>query len=56
MKKVIKKYIKNNIDVLNLINNKKYHIIEIKPIKRYDKKNIMKPYISTYCVIYEKLI
>ena len=47
----MKRYIKDNKKVFNLINNKNYKIIEIKPIH---KKN--RTFISSYCVIYEKMI
>ena len=45
----MKKYIKDNKKIFNLINNKKYKIIEIKPIFK-------NTFISSYCVIYEKMI
>lgn len=53
---MIKRYIKENKDVLKLINNKYIKIIEIKPIKKITNDYFKKPYISSYCVIYEKLI
>lgn len=51
----MKKYIKDNKTIFKLINNKKYKIIEIKPIRK--RKDAFKnTFISSYCVIYEKMI
>ena len=44
----MKRYIKDNKKVFNLINNKDIKIISIKPIKKYS--------ISSYCVIYERIV
>lgn len=52
----MKRYIKDNKKVFNLINNKDIKIISIKPIKKYQKDLIENAYISSYCVIYEKMI
>ena len=53
----MKRYIKDNKKVLKLINNKKYKIIEIKPIRKNIKKGIFyDTFISSYCVNYEKML
>ena len=52
----MKKYIKDNKKIFKLINNEKYKIIEIKPIRKINKNKIFNTYISSYCVIYEKMI
>lgn len=53
----MKRYIKDNKKVFRLINNKKYKIIEIKPIFKNRNKGIYKnTFISSYCVNYEKMI
>ena len=53
----MKRYIKDNKKVFRLINNKKYKIIEIKPIFKNRNKGIYKnTFISSYCVIYEKML
>jgi hypothetical protein len=53
----MKRYIKDNKKVFRLINNKKYKIIEIKPIFKNRNKGIYKSiFISSYCVIYEKML
>ena len=53
----MKRYIKDNKKVFSLINNKKYKIIEIKPIKKIIKKGIFyDTFISSYCVNYEKML
>ena len=52
----MKRYIKDNKKVFSLINNKKYKIILIKPIKKYKKGLIGNAFISSYCVNYEKMI
>ena len=51
----MKKYFKDNKKLFRFINNKKYKIIKIQPVTikrefRYDT------FISSYCVIYEKII
>lgn len=52
----MKRYIKDNKEVFSLI-NKNYKIIEIKPIKKNIKKGVFyETFISSYCVIYEKMI
>lgn len=53
----MKRYIKDNKKVFRLINNKDYKIIEIKPIRKVKRKGIFNiTFISSYCVIYEKMI
>lgn len=53
----MKKYIKDNKKIFKIINNKKYKIIEIKPIRKTRKKGIFYDnFISYYCVIYEKML
>ena len=52
----MKRYIKDNKKVFNLINNKNYKIISIKPIKKYKKGLIGNAFISSYCVKYEKML
>lgn len=53
----MKKYIKDNKNVFKLVNNKKYKILEIKPIHKIKINEIFTDtFISSYCVIYEKMI
>ena len=53
----MKRYIKENEKVLKFINNDKYEILKITPIKKYVKqKYLTKPLITSYCIIYEKMI
>ena len=53
----MKKYIKDNKKIYKLINNKKYKILEIKPIRKIKRNEILNnTFISSYCVIYEKMI
>lgn len=53
----MKKYIKDNKKIFKLINNEKYKILEIKTIRKHYKKRLLKKYyISSYCIIYEKII
>lgn len=54
----MKRYIKDNKKVFRLINNnKKYKIIEIKPIRKIKRnRGFNNTFISSYCVIYEKMI
>lgn len=49
----MKKYIKDNKKIFKLINNEKYKILKIKPIRKIKRNNT---FISSYCVIYEKMI
>ena len=51
----ILRHIKDNKKVFNLINNRKYKIIEIKPIRK-NKGIFTNTFISSYCVIYEKML
>ena len=51
----MKRYIKDNKKIFNLINNKKYKILEIKPIRKIKRDGIFTDvFISSYCIIYEK--
>jgi len=53
----MKKYIKDNKNIFKLINNEKYKILEIKPIRKTKRSGIFtNTFISSYCVIYEKMI
>ena len=53
----MKLYIKDNKKIFKIINNKIYKIIEIKPIRKTKNKEIFhRTFISSYCVIYEKMI
>lgn len=53
----MKRYIKDNKKIFKLINNRKYKIIEIKPIRKTRNKGIFyDTFISSYCVIYEKML
>ena len=51
----MKKYFKDNKKLFRFINNEKYKILEIKPIR---KRNgiLADTFISSYCVYYEKII
>lgn len=49
----MKRYIKDNKKVFKLINNNKYKILKIKPIFKNRNKST---FISSYCVIYEKML
>lgn len=52
----MKRYIKDNKKIFNLINNEKYKILEIRPICKRKKNKIFNTSISSYCVIYEKML
>ena len=53
----MKKYFKTNRKVLDFINSGKYIIHEIRPIKRKKKHGlIITTYISSYCVLYDKMV
>ena len=53
----MKKYIKDNKKIFKLINNEKYKILEIKPIRKIKRDGIYNNiFISSYCVIYKKMI
>ena len=53
----MKKYRKDNKKIFKLINNKKYKIIEIKPVRKIKRNGIFTDtFISSYCIIYEKMI
>ena len=53
----MKKYLKDNKKIFKLINNKKYKILEIKPIRKIKRNGVLiDTFISSYCVKYEKMI
>ena len=53
----MKKYFKDNKKLFRFINNEKYKILEIKPIRKIKRNGILADtFISSYCVIYEKII
>ena len=53
----MKKYIKDNSKVLKFINNSKYNILQIKPVKKHIKHGLLNySTIASYCIIYEKMI
>ena len=53
---IMKRYIKDNKKIFKLINNEKYKILEIRPIRKRKKNKNFNTSISSYCVIYEKMI
>jgi hypothetical protein len=53
----MKKYFKDNKKLFKFINNKKYNILKIKPVRKIIKCGFRyDTFISSYCVIYEKMI
>lgn len=52
----MKRYIKDNKKIFKLINNEKYKIISIKPIRKYKNGLFVNAFISSYCVNYEKML
>lgn len=53
----MKKYLKDNKKIFKLINNKKYKILEIKPIRKIKRNGVLtSTFISSYCVKYEKML
>lgn len=53
----MKKYIKDNKKIFKLINNKKYKILEIKPIRKIKRnRDFNNTFISSYCVKYERML
>ena len=53
----MKRYIKDTKKLFSLINNKKYKIIKIKPVRKIKRNGIFTDtYISSYCIVYEKMI
>lgn len=53
----MKRYIKDNKEIFKLINNEKYKILQIKPIRKIKRNGIIqRKFISSYCVEYEKMI
>ena len=52
-----KRYFIDNKKLFNFLKNKKYNIIQIKTIRKHKRNGILQKYwISSYCVIYEKMI
>ena len=56
--KIFKEYCNGNYKkIFKLINNEKYKILEIKPIRKIKRNRCFNnTFISSYCVIYEKMI
>ena len=53
----MKKYFKDNKKLFRFINNKKYNIIKIQPVRKTIKREFRyDTFISSYCVIYIKII
>ena len=53
----MKRYFKENKDLFKFIKNKKYKILKIKPIRKAIKQGFKyNTFISSYCVIYEKML
>ena len=53
----MKRYIKDNKKLFRFINNKKNNIIKIQPVRKTIKREFRcDTFISSYCVIYEKII
>ena len=53
----MKRYIKDNKKIFKIINNEKYRIINIKPVKKKIKKDSFQyDVITSYCVKYEKMV
>ena len=53
----MKKYLKDNKKIFKLINNEKYKILEIKPIRKIKRNGVLtNTFISSYCIKYEKMI
>ena len=54
---IMKKYFKDNKKLFKFIKNDKIKILEIKPIRKAIKQGFKyDTFISSYCVIYEKII
>lgn len=53
----MKRYFKENKKIFNFINSGKYEIKEIKTVRKHYKKGLNKKYsISSYCIIYERIV
>ena len=53
----MKRYFKDNKKLFKFIKNDKIKILEIKPIRKAIKQDFKyDTFISSYCVIYEKII
>ena len=50
-------YVKDNKDVIKIINDKFNKIISIKPVKKIKRDGIIqRQYITSYCIKYEKML
>lgn len=53
----MKRYFTDNKKLFRFINSKKYDIKEIKPIRKHKRDGIFKKYyISSYCIIFDKIV
>ena len=53
----MKRYFTDNKKLFRFINSGKYDIKEIKTIRKHEKKGILKKYyISSYCIIFDKIV
>ena len=53
----MKKYIKDNKTMLKFINRKDINIKEIKAVKKIKTHGLLKrSFISSYCIIYDKML
>ena len=53
----MKRYFKDNIKVFRFLNNEKYKVLSIKPLRKEIQQGlIIKNIITSYCVEYEKVI
>jgi hypothetical protein len=53
----MKRYFTDNKKLFRFINSDKYDIKEIRTIRKHERKGIWKKYhISSYCIIYEKIV
>lgn len=53
----MKRYFKENKDLFKFIKNEKIRILKIKPIRKIIKQGFKyNRFISSYCVIYEKML
>lgn len=53
----MKRYFTDNKKLFRFINSKKYDIKEIKTIRKHKRDGILKKYyISSYCIIFDKIV
>lgn len=52
----MKRYFKDNVKVFRFLNNKRYKVLEIKPIRKIRGNFKEEHYIVSYCVTYEKVL